>query len=214
MWAASIPRSVARGRRAARTSRSTCSSPSAVNLPWFRYSWLATEHVPRICPLIRGGSRGPKRSSLSGRDWTVRNCLPGCFGSRCPGNFAGRATAPSLRLLARGLLLLLKAVGRDPVAPVYKLAERARAFLSVGDQDPVLGAISNSSMMFPRRRTPTLEPTGAAIATPQGPAFFALSPAPSPTKGSASSPFLGRYASYAAFASEEQGARISSVRDA
>ena len=57
-----------------------------------------------------------------------------------------RAAQRHLRcgLLTRGLLFLLKAVGRDPVAPVYKLAEKARAFLSVGDQDPVLGANSRT----------------------------------------------------------------------
>ena len=115
-----------------------------------------------------------------------------------------------------GLLFLLKAIGRDPVVLAYKLAEKASTSWSVEAQGLSLNANPQPSehvLAFSQFRFP-ISRAGRSRARATPPLserhFYFLSPEPVLGSGSASGPFLRRYASYAASIADggEHGGRI------
>jgi glycosyltransferase involved in cell wall biosynthesis len=130
-----------------------------------------------------------------------------------------RAAQRHLRcaMLIPGLIFLLKAVGRDPVAVAYKLAEKSRGWLSKDQQDPVPYAESEllENSLAPssfRPRIPRVWRSKARAAPSldlEARHFFVVSP----ESLLASGPLLHRYASYAASLVPKQEPRVSSGRD-
>jgi glycosyltransferase involved in cell wall biosynthesis len=126
-----------------------------------------------------------------------------------------RAAQRHLRrgMLIAGLIFILKAVGRDPVAMAYRLAEKARGLPSRGEQEPALNAKSEpierilalSHSCYPTSRVGRSEACPSPSLREQH--FSVLSPGSVSASSCASGPFLRRYASYAASVADALEAR-------